>query len=59
MGGGAHMKDIHELKDNKPLSFIHRGVAARVHLVYSEGAEHTHNSTILFLKEDHSPRNFD
>ena len=24
-----------------------------------EGQEHTHNSTILFLKDVHSPRNFD
>ena len=36
-----HMKDIHEVKDNQPLTFSHvrcRGVAARagsVHLIYS------------------------
>ena len=64
------MKDIHEIKDNQLLSFNHvgcRGVAARAESVYSmdrkldwkEGPEHIHNSTILLLKEAHSPRNFD
>ena len=44
----------------QPLSFNHvccRGVAARKR-VGREGPGHTHNSTILYLKDTHSPRNF-
>ena len=63
-----HTKDIHEIKDNQPLSFNHvhcRGVAARAGSVHTqwtgswarrERPEHAHNT---ILKEAHSPRNFD
>ena len=65
------MKDIDEVKDIQPLSSSAAGVwqlEPEVCILYTqwtrswagkEGPEHTHNSTILFLKEAHSPRNFD
>ena len=35
------MKDIHEVKDNQPLSFRCRGVARSVHLIYLMGGART------------------
>ena len=69
-----HLKDIHEVNDTQKYSHSIMSAAGVCWLepkvcikctqwtgswTRRKGPQHTHNSTILFLKDTHSPRNFD